>query len=108
MISLRAESLPYVVIEAAAARLPMVATNVGGIPEIVGPFASELIPPNDPAALAGAMRRLKSMPQEEANQRTAALSAFVHEHFTISAMTTSILAACAQAVEKKRGAAKTA
>lgn len=108
VIPSRAESLPYVVIEAAAARLPMIATNVGGIPEIVGPFAPDLIPPNDPAALAAAMRHLKTMPHEEVDHRTAALSAFVHQHFTISAMTTSILDACAQAVEKKRGAAKAA
>ena len=31
------ESLPYVVLEAGAAAKPLVATNVGGIPEIFGP-----------------------------------------------------------------------
>ena len=35
----RAESMPYVVLEAAAARMPMIATNVGGIPEIFGPLS---------------------------------------------------------------------
>ena len=35
----RAESLPYVVLEAAAAGMPMIATRVGGIPEIFGPDA---------------------------------------------------------------------
>ena len=35
----RAESLPYVVLEAAAAGMPLIATNVGGIPEIFGPLA---------------------------------------------------------------------
>ena len=33
----RAESLPYIVLEAAAAGVPLIATNVGGIPEIFGP-----------------------------------------------------------------------
>ena len=31
----RAESMPYIVLEAAAAAMPLLATNVGGIPEIV-------------------------------------------------------------------------
>ena len=32
----RAESFPYIVLEAAAAQMPLIATDVGGIPEIVG------------------------------------------------------------------------
>ena len=43
----RAESMPYVVLEAAGARVPMIATNVGGIPEIFGPFRDRLGPPDD-------------------------------------------------------------
>ena len=35
--------------------MPIIATNVGGIPEIFGPDADDLIPPDDPAALAGAI-----------------------------------------------------
>ena len=54
----RAESMPYVVLEAAGARVPMVATNVGGIPEIFGPFADRLGPCDDPADLA---RRIGAM-----------------------------------------------
>src|SRR5258708_5857917 len=46
----RAESMPYVVLEAIAAGLPIVATRVGGIPEIFGPRADELVPPGDPDA----------------------------------------------------------
>ncbi|MFD0938003.1 glycosyltransferase, partial [Methylobacterium trifolii] len=42
-----AESLPYVVLEAAAAAQPLVATNVGGIPEIFGAAAGDLVPARD-------------------------------------------------------------
>ena len=55
VIPSRAESLPYVVLEAAAAGVPMIATAVGGVPEIFGPQADALIPPDDVAALAGAI-----------------------------------------------------
>jgi glycosyltransferase involved in cell wall biosynthesis len=55
VIPSRAESLPYVVLEAAAAGLPIIATNVGGNPEIFGPQAARLIPPDDIAALIGAI-----------------------------------------------------
>ena len=51
----RAESLPYVVLEAAAGGVPLIATRVGGIPEIYGPDADALVPPGDVAALAGAI-----------------------------------------------------
>src|SRR5262249_37357835 len=50
----RAESMPYVVLEAIAAGVPIVATRVGGVPEIFGPRADELVPPGDAAALAAA------------------------------------------------------
>jgi glycosyltransferase involved in cell wall biosynthesis len=45
-----AESLPYVILEAVAAAQPLVSTNVGGIPEIFGPHADELIPPRHAGA----------------------------------------------------------
>lgn len=102
----RAESLPYVVIEAAAAQMPIVATRVGGIPEIMAPFAHELIAPDDPAALAQSMMRLKATTPDETTRRARALAAFVQERFTVAAMTTSILDACAHAVAAKRAAAR--
>jgi glycosyltransferase involved in cell wall biosynthesis len=51
----RAESMPYLILEAAAAGRPLIATNVGGIPEILAGERETLIPPGDPAALADAM-----------------------------------------------------
>ncbi len=51
----RAESLPYVVLEAAAAGRPVIATAVGGIGEIFGPTSSELVTPDNARALGVAM-----------------------------------------------------
>lgn len=51
----RAESLPYVALEAAAAGRPLIATNVGGIPEIFGPLSHNLTEPEDPDVLAEAI-----------------------------------------------------
>jgi glycosyltransferase involved in cell wall biosynthesis len=47
----RAESFPYIVLEAAAAGKPLIATNVGGIPDMFGPLAGRLIPADDRNAL---------------------------------------------------------
>ena len=67
-----AESLPYVVLEAAAACQPLVATNVGGIPEIFGPAAAQLVPARDGKALAGAIARiLDEEPEARAALRRA-------------------------------------
>ena len=58
----RAESLPYVVLEAAAGAKPLITTTVGGIPEIYGPLSNTLIPPLDPAALAQAIAQALDHP----------------------------------------------
>ena len=59
----RAESLPYIVLEAAAAGLPLITTRVGGIPEIFGSQSAELVPPGDPAALARAIELRLAQPR---------------------------------------------
>jgi glycosyltransferase involved in cell wall biosynthesis len=50
-------------LEASASGKPVVATNVGGIPEVVRDGATGLlVPPHDPAALAAALGRLAADP----------------------------------------------
>jgi len=57
------EGLPNVCIEAAACGLPVVASQVGGVPEVVREGVNGfLVPPGDPAALAVALRRALSHP----------------------------------------------
>ncbi len=41
----RAESFPYIVLEAAAAGKPLIATKVGGIPDMFGPLSERLVAP---------------------------------------------------------------
>ncbi len=59
-----AESFPYIVLEATAAKIPLLTTRVGGIAEIFGPYADNLIPANDPDALANAMQKMIKEPEE--------------------------------------------
>jgi len=98
----RAESLPYIVLEAAAAELPMVATAVGGIPEIFGADAGELVPPADAAALA---RAIESALRHPAERREAALRlrARVREDFSTDAMTDAVLAAYRSVLTSRHG-----
>jgi len=86
----RAESFPYIVLEAAAAALPMIATNVGGIPEITKGSRTLLITPDDSAALANAIRQHLDRP-EQAIANAAQLRDLVRSRFTVSKMASDIL-----------------
>lgn len=55
--SSRTEGTPIVLLEAMAASRPVVATAVGGVPDLLQE-AGRLVPPEDPAALAAAIRDL--------------------------------------------------
>jgi glycosyltransferase involved in cell wall biosynthesis len=56
VMSSRAEGLPMVLLEAMAAGIPIVTTSVGGIPDLLSPAEGVLVPPENPRALADAIR----------------------------------------------------
>lgn len=64
------EGLPNVVLEAMANRLPVVATNVDGVAEIIQPGVTGwLVPPADVTALAAALSQV--LTDEDARQKVA-------------------------------------
>jgi glycosyltransferase involved in cell wall biosynthesis len=96
----RAESLPYIVLEAAAAGLPMLATNVGGIPEIFGPHSDRLMPPGDAGKLAEAIRKALADPAG-IRASAQALRDRVRAEFSAEVMVAAVLAAYRAAVDHR-------
>jgi glycosyltransferase involved in cell wall biosynthesis len=92
----RMESLPYIVLEAAAAAVPLITTNVGGIPEVFGPQSGRLIPPGDAPALAAAIRAALADPAALRNEALT-LRARVKAEFSADVMTGAVLAAYREA-----------
>ena len=77
------EGLPVVILEAFAYKTPVVATAVGGVPELVKDGETGwLVPPRDPHALAQAILDALSNPEEA---RRRAENAYKHllENFTV-------------------------
>jgi glycosyltransferase involved in cell wall biosynthesis len=87
----RGDSMPYVVIEAAAAGIPMVAANVGGIPEIFDTHTDALFAPNLPAAMADAIEAALEDPAA-AVERARSLRERIFLHFSQKAMVEGVLA----------------
>jgi glycosyltransferase involved in cell wall biosynthesis len=96
----RAESLPYIVLEGAAAGIPMLATRVGGIAEIFGPDACALIAPGDPGTLACALAQTLGDPVAAAS-RAQRLRERVRASFSVEAMTRAVLAAYREALARR-------
>ncbi|HVS81614.1 MAG TPA: glycosyltransferase family 4 protein [Pyrinomonadaceae bacterium] len=67
-----AEGTPNGVIEAMAHGLPVIASEVGGIPDLVSEDSGILVPPGNDEDLAAAMRRLANDPEQRAKMGAAA------------------------------------
>ena len=98
----RAESMPYVVLEAAGDRLPMVATDVGGIPEIFGPFRNRLGPCDDPQSLSQRIMAMIDQSEENRSEDAADLAMYVAENFSIQTMVNSVMAGYRLALDARK------
>ncbi len=79
------EGLPLAALESMAAGVPLVASSVGGLPTLLDGDAGVLVPPADPAALAGALRELIDDPLRRADI-AAAGQARVAERYSFDGM----------------------
>ena len=87
----RGDSMPYVVIEAGAAGIPMIAANVGGIPEIFGTHTDALFAPSNVGAMADAIKTALDDPAA-ALERAKSLRERISRHFSQNAMVEGVLA----------------
>jgi glycosyltransferase involved in cell wall biosynthesis len=98
----RFESMPYVVIEAAGARMPLISTDVGGISEIFGKESGRLIPADNVVALTAAMQDAMTRPRDEQMMPAMRLQAYIDENFSVAKMATTVLAAYAEAADRRK------
>jgi glycosyltransferase involved in cell wall biosynthesis len=95
----RADSLPYVVIEAGGARIPIIASGVGGIPEILGQDGN-LVPPENPVRLAEAIAKALAAPTE-ARASAERLGERIRTLFSQDSMVDGVLAGYGAAITAK-------
>jgi glycosyltransferase involved in cell wall biosynthesis len=98
----RSEGFSNAIVEAMAASLPVVATDVGGNTEAVTDWVNGfIVPSEDPAALAAAITRLLSDPPK-AQEMGAAGKKLASEKFTTEAMMHQITIAYANLLTRRR------
>jgi glycosyltransferase involved in cell wall biosynthesis len=94
----RAESMPYLVLEALAAGKPVIATRVGGIPEIFAESAGGLVEADNAGALALRMRAFLDNPHAVGVPSPASLKA----RFSVAVMAATVEGAYRRSLTRNR------
>ena len=81
-LSSRTEGTPMVILEAMSAGVPIVATRVGGVPDMLSSHEALLVPSEDPTALAGAIRSALTEPAASAERASRAHARLIAEFDT--------------------------
>jgi glycosyltransferase involved in cell wall biosynthesis len=93
------EGLPYTLLDALAAGVPTVVTDVGGMGDAVRPLAPDwVVPPGDAAALARAVRSALNAPSDFAERARAHVAA----HYSLAAMVARTAAVLEEAAGWRR------
>jgi glycosyltransferase involved in cell wall biosynthesis len=95
----RGDNLPVAVLEAMANAVPVVATRVGGIPELVDDESGILVPPDDPAALARACELVLASEDLRTNLALGGVRR-VEQHFELHAVARRVVAVYDQLASK--------
>jgi glycosyltransferase involved in cell wall biosynthesis len=82
VLSSRTEGTPIVLFEAIAAGVPVIATSVGGVPDVLGEGGGCLVPAEDPEALARALGELQCAPAL-GRERAARAARRLHERYAL-------------------------
>jgi glycosyltransferase involved in cell wall biosynthesis len=97
------EGMPLALLEAMRAGTPVIATAVGGVPEVVRPGVNGLLaPPADDAALADAIASLARSPSERDRLGAAARDTIERAGFTEEAYLASLSALYLELVDRRR------
>jgi glycosyltransferase involved in cell wall biosynthesis len=102
--SITGETFGLVALEAMACGIAVVASNVGGLPEVLGPDGGILVEPGDASALADALARLLAEPAER-ERLGAAGARRAGEQFTAAAVVPRVEAAYERALGERTAAA---
>ncbi len=79
VLSSRTEGTPIVLFEAIHAGVPIIASAVGGIPDVVSPEEAVLVPSDDPIRLGDAIRAAYDSPSEGRERASRARARLTHE-----------------------------
>lgn len=100
----RAESLPYIVLEAVGAQVPLVTTDCGGIPEIVGSNYRWMVPSGQLEPLLDTMRTALDTSEDALQDQSRRLADQARPVFNVRKMADDVVAAYRAALDRRAGA----